>query len=318
MLAARTGDGRIDVEPFPRATTSASGASWLRSTRTSRPVRDGQPLTLGSPDQFPTEGMPALTSAQYAAEFNEVKALGAQSGSSRTEAQTLMAGFSGQSALLLQHRAPRHRDGRGIVDERTGSPVRQDEHGGSGRAHQLLEQQEALVRVATADGDPRSGERRQSAHRAGPELDVALRGAGLPGRAVRLQLLHGRVLAQRPVLLRHRQVRVLADQSRRAGQRRRPETPSASPGQPGPTGGSPMSSTTPSTAGSSTASTSGPPTCTAPGSARRRPSGSTSTTSRPSTDGPLKPTPRSFGEDRGVFLCAECPDRFASGSNVEA
>jgi hypothetical protein len=44
--------------------------------------------------------MPALTSNQYAAEFNEVKALGAQSGSSRTDAQTLMAGFYSANPLV--------------------------------------------------------------------------------------------------------------------------------------------------------------------------------------------------------------------------
>ena len=50
--------------------------------------------------------MPALTSAQYAAEFNEVKALGAQSGSSRTDGPDADGRvLHGQSALLLQHRA---------------------------------------------------------------------------------------------------------------------------------------------------------------------------------------------------------------------
>src|SRR4029453_17619464 len=62
-----------------------------------------QPLTLPSPGQFLTEGPPALTSAQYAAEFNEVKALGAQSGSSRTDAQTLQAGFFTANPLFYMN-----------------------------------------------------------------------------------------------------------------------------------------------------------------------------------------------------------------------
>ena len=94
MLAARANDGRLDSEPW--AVGSGIG-QW-------RPVSPlfnnvfGQfatvtPLTLKSPDQFVTAGPLEVMSDQYVAEFNEVKALGAQSGSSRTDAQTLTAGF---------------------------------------------------------------------------------------------------------------------------------------------------------------------------------------------------------------------------------
>ena len=94
MLLARATDGRFDVEPF----VSSNDLGKWRLVGPLNANVFGQfatvtPLTLNSADQFPTEGLPALTSAQYAAEFNEVKALGAQVGSSRTEAQTLMAGF---------------------------------------------------------------------------------------------------------------------------------------------------------------------------------------------------------------------------------
>lgn len=102
MLAARANDGRFDVEPFM---TSNVVGKWRLVPPANSNVF-GQfatvtPLTLNSPDQFPTEGLPAITSAQYAAEFNEVKALGAQSGSSRTEAQTLMAGFYTANPLFF-------------------------------------------------------------------------------------------------------------------------------------------------------------------------------------------------------------------------
>ena len=101
MLAARASDGRSDVEPF---VPSNDLGKWRLGPPLNANVQ-GQfatvvPLTLKSPDQFPTVGMPALTSAQYAAEFNEVKALGAQSGSSRTEAQTRMAGFFTANPLV--------------------------------------------------------------------------------------------------------------------------------------------------------------------------------------------------------------------------
>lgn len=65
------------------------------------------PLTMTSPGQFRTEGPPAITSAQYAAEFNEVKALGAQSGSSRTAAQTSLAGFVSANPLPYMNRGLR-------------------------------------------------------------------------------------------------------------------------------------------------------------------------------------------------------------------
>jgi hypothetical protein len=102
MLAARASDGRSDVEPFA---TSTDVGKWRLVPPASSNVL-GQfatvtPLTLSSPDQFTTEGMPAVTSEQYAAEFNEVKALGAQSGSARTEAQTLMAGFYTANPLFF-------------------------------------------------------------------------------------------------------------------------------------------------------------------------------------------------------------------------
>ena len=102
MLAARASDGRFDVEPF---LTSNDVGKWRLVPPANANVQ-GQfatvtPLTLKSPDQFQTEGLPDVTSAQYAAEFNEVKALGAQSGSSRTEAQTLMAGFYTANPLFF-------------------------------------------------------------------------------------------------------------------------------------------------------------------------------------------------------------------------
>jgi hypothetical protein len=96
MLAARANDGRFDVEPFP---TSTAVGAW----RLVEPLNAnvfGQfatvtPLTLKRNDQFRTEAPITLdmTGAAYAAEFNEVKALGAQTGSSRTTAQTSLAGF---------------------------------------------------------------------------------------------------------------------------------------------------------------------------------------------------------------------------------
>jgi hypothetical protein len=54
-------------------------APWLSKLR---------PLTLSSPGQFRPDAPPALTSATYTTEFNEVKTLGSKTGSQRTPAQT--------------------------------------------------------------------------------------------------------------------------------------------------------------------------------------------------------------------------------------
>lgn len=52
---------------------------------------DVQPFVIGSRLQFLVGQPPALTSAHYAADFNEVKALGGVTGSARTEEQTSIA-----------------------------------------------------------------------------------------------------------------------------------------------------------------------------------------------------------------------------------
>ena len=102
MLGARAGDGRFESEPF---VPSNDVGKWRPVAPLNANVQ-GQfatvtPLTLKSPGQYTTEGLPPITSEQYAAEFNEVKALGAQVGSSRTEAQTLMAGFYTANPLFF-------------------------------------------------------------------------------------------------------------------------------------------------------------------------------------------------------------------------
>lgn len=123
MLAARANDGRFDSEPWP---TSDDVGKWQLVPPANANVF-GQfatvvPLTLKSPDQFRTEGPAALdtTSAEYAAELNEVKALGAQSGSSRTPEQTLLAGFVFANPLLYMNRGLRDiagAEGLSTVDE---------------------------------------------------------------------------------------------------------------------------------------------------------------------------------------------------------
>jgi hypothetical protein len=108
MLAARSTDGRFDVEPYP---TSNDLGKW-RLVPPGNGNAFGQfatvtPLTMQSPGQFRTAGPLDIASAEYAAEFNEVKALGAQSGSSRTPAQRLLAGFVSANPLVFMNKGLR-------------------------------------------------------------------------------------------------------------------------------------------------------------------------------------------------------------------
>jgi hypothetical protein len=59
-----------------------------------------QPFALNSPSQFRAEPPPALTSDTWARDYNEVKSLGAATGSTRTPEQTDIGRFwSDQPAM---------------------------------------------------------------------------------------------------------------------------------------------------------------------------------------------------------------------------
>ena len=95
MLANRAGDGRFGAPGFNVPANPGPG-QW-RPAPVNDPnawVRNVRPFTLPSSEYFHTSGPSALTSAQYTAEFNEVKAKGPATGSTRTEAQTSLAYWS--------------------------------------------------------------------------------------------------------------------------------------------------------------------------------------------------------------------------------
>jgi hypothetical protein len=62
------------------------------------------PYSIASPSQFRPAGPPALTSAQYAANFNETKTLGSATSSSRTAEQTLIANYWAGNASVSWNR----------------------------------------------------------------------------------------------------------------------------------------------------------------------------------------------------------------------
>ena len=71
-------------------------------------VRNVRPFTLPSSDYFKTSGPPLpLTSAQYATEFNEVKALGRIDSATRTAAQTSLAYWTAGHPVPMLYAAMR-------------------------------------------------------------------------------------------------------------------------------------------------------------------------------------------------------------------
>jgi hypothetical protein len=109
MLANRVGDGRFGAPGFPVPANPGPG-EW-RPNPVNDPnawVRNVRPFTLPSSDYFQTSGPPLpLTSAQYTAEFNEVKALGRATGSTRTEAQTSLAYWTAGHPVPMLYAAMR-------------------------------------------------------------------------------------------------------------------------------------------------------------------------------------------------------------------
>ena len=95
ILALRSSDGSTTALPYtqapapgiwqptPLAFAPAAFVAWGNVT----------PFTLKRGSQFRADGPPALTSARYAADFNEVKSLGSANSTTRTPEQTEVARF---------------------------------------------------------------------------------------------------------------------------------------------------------------------------------------------------------------------------------
>ena len=109
ILANRVGDGRFGAPfwPFP----AEPGPGQWRPNPNNDPnawVRNVRPFTLPSSDYFQTSGPPLpLTSAKYAAEFNEVKALGRVDSATRTAEQTSLAYWTAGHPLPMLYAAMR-------------------------------------------------------------------------------------------------------------------------------------------------------------------------------------------------------------------
>jgi hypothetical protein len=90
FIALRAEDGRYGPNVFEKA---AAPGIWRPTTPANAPMFgkflcETTPLMIDSPSQFRPDAPPALTSAAYAAAFEEVKAFGSKEGSARTPLQT--------------------------------------------------------------------------------------------------------------------------------------------------------------------------------------------------------------------------------------
>jgi hypothetical protein len=95
MLAERAEDGRFPADPFMFTPGTGIG-EWRPTNEVNDPfawIARVRPFALRSASQFRTAGPNPVTSEAYAAEYNEVKTLGAATDSSRTQEQTALATF---------------------------------------------------------------------------------------------------------------------------------------------------------------------------------------------------------------------------------
>jgi hypothetical protein len=122
MIAAREGDGRFG--PSQWVPNSAPG-HWqpLVNPATGQPMLDPtpwvggvKPFLMQSSSQFRTAGPLALGSAAYAAEFNEVKALGSINSAVRTATQTYIARWWQSTPVASWNAVARDLIGREAVD----------------------------------------------------------------------------------------------------------------------------------------------------------------------------------------------------------
>jgi len=95
MLAERANDGSTNVVPAP---TSANPGDWLPTPPAFAPYLLPewcfmQPFTMKSSEQFRPPPPPALDSAEYAEQYNQVKEIGSSTSATRTADQTQIAFF---------------------------------------------------------------------------------------------------------------------------------------------------------------------------------------------------------------------------------
>ena len=108
MLALRAGDGRPGAGTFP---IGDAPGEWVTveplSNNVFAGIGDVKTFSLKDGSQLRVEPPLPLDSPEYAAEFNEVKALGRQTGSTRTPAQFSLAGWASGNPFVFMNKGLR-------------------------------------------------------------------------------------------------------------------------------------------------------------------------------------------------------------------
>ena len=133
-----------------------------------------KPWVLKSADQFRPGPPPALSSAEWARDYNEVKSLGGTKSTARTAEQTRGGDVLGQRQFRrrLAGGGARARNEEGNVARRLCAPVRAAQHGPRQRLHPQLGRQVPLQFLAARHRDPQWRPGRQRCHRARCRLDL--------------------------------------------------------------------------------------------------------------------------------------------------
>ena len=115
--ALKAGAADPSVVPTPYRPRTAAGVWVATQLPVFAPAYAAQrPWFIGRADAFRAPPPPPLTSARYARDFDEVKALGSKSSKARTAHQTLMAKYRINFDMLPALRLISDQDGRKLVD----------------------------------------------------------------------------------------------------------------------------------------------------------------------------------------------------------
>ena len=184
VLAWRATDGFVRNPPYPPFSGGLAVGQW-RPTGGSCVAMSGlglaftAPFVVVSPVQF-DPGPPRSLASHYADDFNSVKALGRQTGSTRTDDQTALAPFwEGNASVHWNQAANQMARAHQLSLSDSNRLLAGTQHRDGGHGIHHLERQ-AVLRRGSPGGDLASGHRdpvgrdgRQSADGAGSRLETA-------------------------------------------------------------------------------------------------------------------------------------------------
>ena len=190
MIAFRANDGRTGNPLFSEGTLRGEWRALAVGGNNFQWLGEVRPFLIPGPEMFRTRGPLDLESAEYAAEFNRVKALGRATGSTRTQNQTNAALFWNENAVAMWTRIARQLSaGEGLRCGRERPVLRDAVHDRGRCSDRVLRRQGALALLAAHDGDPARGGRREPRYGRRSGVDVSLAGSPVSRPPVGAQLL---------------------------------------------------------------------------------------------------------------------------------